>query len=250
MLLAAALFLVAACGREAGKARHVKVFAAASLRDALSELTDVFEQRTGIEPVINFGSSGLLAVQIQQGGRADVFISAGDAEMDRLEAAGLVAEGTRVDLLSNQLVVVVPKGGPALASASELTGDWLRLLSIANPDGVPAGRYAKAWLESAGLWEELADRVLPGINVRGALAAVEYGGAEAGVVYRTDAAISDQVTVAFAVPLGEGPAINYPIAAILSRPRLGRARRFIEFLREPDSLAVFERHGFVVRAPE
>jgi molybdate transport system substrate-binding protein len=242
------LACAAACGGD-GDEKRLKVFAAASLRDAIAELADTYHARTGIEPILNFGSSGLLAVQIERGGRCDVFLSAGEAEMERLLGAGLVHVDSRVDLLSNQLVVIVAAGGRKLESGEELAGPWLERLSIANPNGVPAGRYAKDWLVGAGIWDAVSDRVLPGIDVRAALAAVEHGGADAGIVYRTDAAISDGVEIAYSIPLEEGPEIVYPAAIPTDRQRMDEARRFLDFLGEPGSTEVFERYGFMARQP-
>ncbi|MCZ6597313.1 MAG: molybdate ABC transporter substrate-binding protein [Planctomycetota bacterium] len=222
------------------------VYAAASLADAMEELADRYHERTGTEVLLNLGSSGKLAIQIEMAGKADVFLSAGDEEMDRLEELGLIEPGTRGTLLSNQLVVIVPAGGRQISGHAELTGDWLKRLAIAEPESVPAGRYAKAWLQQAGIWDAVADRVMPGVHVRSALAAVEHGGAEAGIVYRTDAAASDGIEVVYVVPLAEGPRIAYPLAALADRPRLAESLRFIEFLGEPESRAVFERYGFLV----
>ncbi|MCP3916779.1 MAG: molybdate ABC transporter substrate-binding protein [bacterium] len=244
------LLALASCGGGGGGKKHIKVFAAASLRDALTELARDYQERTGTEPILNLGSSGLLAVQIERGGRADLFLSAGEREVERLITAELALADTRVDLLSNQLVVIVPTGGRKLTSAADLDGPWLERLSIANPDGVPAGRYAKAWLEDTGLWEGVKERLLPGLDVRAALAAVEHGGADAGIVYRTDAALSSDVEVAFEVPIEEGPRILYPAVVPSGRPRIHKAQRFLDFLREPSSASVFERYGFVVHQPK
>lgn len=240
-----ALLLAFACG--GGNAKRLKIYAAASLRDAISELATRYGERHGVEPVLNFASSGLLAIQVEHGGFADVFISAGDKEMDRLARNGRINAGTRRVLLSNQLVVVVPTGGHPVSGPSDLKGDWLTLLSLANTKSVPAGRYAKAWLEEVGLWEHLKDRHLPGVDVRAALSAVEYGGAEAGIVYRTDAAISEEIEVAYTIPLEEGPQITYPVACLSDSKHQAEALSFLRFLEEPESKAVFERYGFLVR---
>ncbi len=162
--------------------------------------------------------------------------------MDEVQAAGLVRPGDRVDLLSNRLVVVVPADSTAaLATPDELAR--VRRLALGDPQAVPAGIYARQWLEKRGLWERLRDRVVPTLDVRAALAAVESGNADAGIVYRTDAAVSKRVRVALEVPDGEGPRIVYP-AALLAAARGPAPRAFFESLRSPQARAVFERLGF------
>jgi molybdate transport system substrate-binding protein len=187
-------------------------------------------------------------VQIEQEGRCDVFLSAGDKEMDRIDALGLVDKESRKNLVSNQLVIVVPAGETGVKEPADLAKDVVRKLSIAHPESVPAGRYAKSWLESAGLWDSVKDKVLPGTDVRAALSQVEFGGAEAGIVYKTDAAISKKVAVAYAVPLDKGPKITYPAAAIKDRPRRDQSLAYLAFLRSEQARAVFQRFGFLVDA--
>jgi molybdate transport system substrate-binding protein len=160
--------------------------------------------------------------------------------MDEVEKAGLVRD--RVDLLSNRLVVVVPaESTTSLAAAEELA--HVRRLALGDPEAVPAGIYARQWLERRGLWERVRDRVVPTLDVRAALAAVESGNAEAGIVYRTDAAVSKRVRVTLEVPPGEAPRIVYP-AALLATARGAAARAFYEHLRSPAGREVFERLGF------
>ena len=130
--------------------------------------------------------------------------------------------------------------------AKQLAGPAVVRLSLANPETVPAGRYAKIWLEARNTWNDVAARVLPAIDVRAALSAVESGGAEAGIVYRTDALRTKRVHVIFEVPLAEGPAIVYPHAALRAARDERLARKLIEFLDGPAARAAFERHGFAL----
>ncbi|HKO56869.1 MAG TPA: molybdate ABC transporter substrate-binding protein [Thermoanaerobaculia bacterium] len=222
-----AVLLCAATARGA----ELRVSAAASLTDVLRELGAAYERRTGTEVVFNFGASSTLATQIVHGAPADVFVSADERQMDR------VATMTRRKLLSNVLVVVVPAGSRV---------DWMkaRRIAIANPQTVPAGVYAKQWLTSRGLWTKLAPRMIPTDNVRAALAAVEAGHADAGIVYRTDAKISPRVRIALVVE--DGPAISYPGAVLKGAASPKEAARFLDFLASPAAKAVFRRHGFVV----
>jgi len=230
------------------RAEEVLVFAAASLTDALKEVGRGFEAATGHTVAFNFGASSDLARQIKAGAPADLFFSADLARMDELEQAALLRPEDRVSLLSNVLVVIVPAGSPAVVRApSDLAG--FRRLALANPESVPAGVYARRWLASLGLWESLKDRVVPTLDVRAALAAVEAENAEAGIVYRTDAALSKRVRVALEVPRDQGPKITYALAALAGPGRAG-ARALRAYLASPAGLEVFRRHGFEILAPQ
>jgi len=227
---------------------EITVYAAASLRDVLQQITPACEEAVGVRLVFNFGASNDLARQIEAGNKADLFFSADEAWMDHVAQAGLADTESRRSLLSNRLVVVGLKDDLLnIQSPRDLVGPDVRRISLANPEAVPAGKYAKAWLESVGLWDRLRERVLPGLDVRAALAAVESGGAEAGVVYRTDAALSKKVRVLYEVPEGEGPRISYPVAALRDRPRLEVARRVVAWLSGPTAAAAFEQYGFIVQ---
>lgn len=259
MLLAArrfALFLVAAfalgsvAASTAAEAREIDVYAAASLRDVLEELAPRIEAATGARLVFNFGASSDLARQIVAAHKADVFFSADEAWMDHVAKAGLVDTGSRCSPLSNRLVVVVPRNSTlVVAEAADLAAPTLRRLSLAHPEAVPAGKYAKAWLEGRGIWASLAARVVPAVDVRAALAAVESGGTDAGIVYRTDAAISKRVRVAFEVPEAEAPGISYALAALQDRPQRELARAVVAGLRAPEAAPMYERFGFSFRSP-
>jgi molybdate transport system substrate-binding protein len=227
-------------------AEEVTVYAAASLTDALKEVAQGFEAKTGHKVVFNLGASNDLARQIEAGARADVFFSADRAQMDSLEAAGLVRATDRVDVLSNVLVVVVPVTRTArMRQPSDLLA--VKRLALADPEAVPAGVYARTWLESIGLWDRLEDKVIPTLNVRAALAAVESENVDAGIVYRTDAAISKRVKVAFEVPKDQGPAIVYPLARLARSTKAGPAE-LVRYLTSEPAREVYARYGFVVLA--
>jgi molybdate transport system substrate-binding protein len=242
----ATLPLFHACGGGGERKDVLYVYAAASMQNALEELNDLYRREHGVKIVLNGGSSGTLSMQIEQGGRCDVFLSAGEQEMDRLDELGLVDRETRFNLLSNQLVLIVPAGEDGVRTPADLKGEAVQHLSIAHPESVPAGRYAKEWLEHAGLWAAVQPKLLPGTDVRAALSQVEFGGAEAGIVYRTDAAVSSKVEIAYAVPLQEGPEILYPAAALTDRPRRQQSLDYLAFLRSKEARAVFERFGFLI----
>ena len=222
---------------------EVTVYAAASLRDALQAVAPVCEPLAGARLVFNFGASNDLARQIVAADKADLFFSADEAQMDKVASEGLLDAPSRRDLLSNRLVVVVPQDAKSeIRSAADLAS--IQRLALANPDAVPAGKYAKAWLEKAGVWEKVAARVAPFPDVRATLAAVEAGAVDAGVVYATDAAIAHAFRVAFEVPDSEGPRITYPLAVLKDRPAADASRRIAACLASDDARKVFEHFGF------
>lgn len=234
------------------------VSAASSLRDGLKEIGAAYEKRQPVKLVMNFGSSGDLAKQIDAGAKVDLFVSADELEVDKLVKKGLLDDSTRCVLLSNQLVVIEPldpehpevRGFSEPFQLAELAAPRVKHLSLANTESVPAGRYARAWLESKELWKPLAERVLPAVDVRAALAAVESGAAQAGIVYRTDAAQSKKVRLVHAVPLAEGPKIRYVAVVPKAAPHPNEAKALLAELRSKDSAKVFERLGFVLPEPE
>jgi len=225
-----------------GRAEEVLVFAAASLTESLEEIGKACEAKTGASVRFSFGASSDLARQIQAGAPADVFFSADTAKMDALEKAGIVRHADRREFLSNQLVVVVPiSSSRSVAGARDLAK--LPRLALADPEAVPAGIYARKWLEAEGVWAEVRPKLVPTLDVRATLAAVESGAVEAGIVYRTDSAISNKVRVVFVVT--NGPAIAYSVARLASS-KSSAARRFVDFVAGAEGRAVFERRGFGV----
>lgn len=229
-------------------AAEVAVLAAASLTDALREIAAAYERESGDKVVFNFGASSTLARQIREGAPADVFLSADEARMDGLEKAGLLAPGTRKSVLSNTLAIVVLADSTlAISRASDLAGSRVRNIALAEPQTVPAGIYAKAYLLKAGLWQSVSDKVIPTENVRAALAAVESGNVDAGIVYKTDALISKKVRVAFEVSAREGPAISYPFAALKESASPEAARRFLAYLDSKAARDVFAKYGFLLK---
>ena len=220
------------------------IYAAASLREALEDLAGPCGREAGTNIVYNMGASNDLVRQIEAGGKADIFISADAALMDKLQSGKLLEPGTRRSFLGNQLVVIAPADAVAAGSVAELFGG-ARRLSLANPEAVPAGKYAKAWLEKAGLWEDLKEKVVPGVDVRAALAAVESGAVDVGIVYRTDAFVTKKVKVVHEVPRAEGPAISYLVALLKDRPALDKSRKVLACLTGSIGKMVFETRGFL-----
>jgi molybdate transport system substrate-binding protein len=243
-LFAWALALVLAHCRQQDRPAELLVFAAASTADAMTDLGREFRAKTGATTVFSFGATGDLARQIREGAPADVLVSADADAVDALVGDHLVAPADRRPIASNRLVVIVPKDSRLRVTEP---GDLknARLVAIGDPEVVPAGRYAKKWLEKAGLWAELGGHVVPTLDVRAALAAVESGRADAGIVYATDAASSSRVEVSYQVPRESAPEITY-VAARLSRSTLASAARFVEFSSSNEARSIFLRHGFVI----
>lgn len=259
-VLAAAILAAAALPAGPGSAGaaederpELTLYAAASLRDALAALEGKASIACGHRIVFNFSASGTLARQIVAGARADVFFSADPAWVDSLVARKLIYLPSRRAVLGNELVVIVPAAAgedTPWSSPRKLADASIRRIALAQPETVPAGRYARAWFERAGLWAAVEPKVVPALDVRAALAAVASGAVDAGVVYRTDAATSARVAAVFAVPPGEAPAIRYEAAALAAGPRLEAARRLVAWLASGEAAAVFRAHGFTTLSPE
>ena len=196
-------------------AAEITVFAAASLTDSLEEIALGYKGQSDDSIVFYFGASSTLARQIGAGAPADIFFSADEAKMNLLEKKGLIETNTCKSRLGNALVIVVSSRGTLrLNSPRDLAGERIKRVALADTEAVPAGIYAKSWLESIQLWHAIRPKVVPTENVRGALAAVESGNVEAGIVYKTDAMISKKVKVAYEVPVKDGPNISYPMALV------------------------------------
>jgi len=232
-------------------ADEVVVFAAASLANALAEIEVGFEAATEHDVQVSLAGSSALARQIEQGAPADIFLSASTDWMDVIEAAGLIEAGSRLDLLGNTLVLIVQ--GDAAPVAIEPGLDLAGMLgqgrlAMALVDSVPAGVYGKAALEHLGLWSAVEPLVAQTDNVRAALALVATGEAPLGIVYATDAAATDTVTVIGTFPAGSHPAIVYPVADLANRDTEAEGE-FLTWLRGPEARAAFERQGFRMLAP-
>ena len=231
-------------------AAEVTVFAAASLTDAVTEAASRHEKASGDEIFVNFAASSTLARQIQEGAPADLFLSADEEKMTGLEKAGLLRPGTRATVLSNTLVIVVASDSSiAIRAPQDLASPAVRKIALADPRSVPAGIYAESYLRSLGLWTRVESRVIPTENVRAALAAVESGNADTGIVYKTDALISRKVRIAYDVPPARGPRISYPFAALRGGRSPEASLAFLAFLKSPEGLAIFRRYGFRTPAP-
>ncbi|TNE69142.1 MAG: molybdate ABC transporter substrate-binding protein [Rhodobacteraceae bacterium] len=247
---ALALAAVSAFAPLTAHAEDITVFAAASMTNALAEIEEKFEAETGHSLAISLAGSSALARQIQQGAPADIFISANPGWMDTLEEEGLVEPGTRFDLLNNSIVLIAAGDADAVEITPDLDLAGLLdggRLAMALVDAVPAGIYGKASLETLGLWDDVEAQVAQADNVRAALALVATGEAPYGIVYATDAAAEDSVTVVGTFPADSHPAIVYPAADLANRD-VPAETEFLEYLKGAEARAAFERQGFVVVA--
>jgi len=250
--------LLAACGqRDAAPAEAdaaappLAVFAAASLMESLDAATAAFEQASGQPVQVTYAGSPALARQIAQHAPVDVFISADSEWMDWLQQRGLVDPASRVDLLGNRLVLIGPADGATavtLAPGTDLRpllgGDGR--LALAMTDSVPAGRYAKAALQSLGMWEALQPRLAEAENVRAALLLVARGEAPLGVVYASDAQAEPRVAVLATFPADSHPSIVYPAARVRASGH-PQAQALLDWLATPEADAIFRRHGLAPR---
>lgn len=248
LLLLLAALPVAACANAATATPTITVYAAASLAGVLQRVADQYAA-SGAPPVkLSFASSAVLARQIAAGAAADVFIPADEDWMDYLSQRGLIRTASRVALVGNRLVLVAPVDSktvlqiaPGFALAAALGN---ARLALADPDSVPAGRYARAALTRLGAWDSVAARLARAEDVRGALAFVARGEAPLGIVYQTDARAEPRVREVALFPADTHPPIVYPLAQTTHASPA--AAQFVAFLRGPQAAVEFARAGFIV----
>jgi molybdate transport system substrate-binding protein len=228
------------------RAATVMVFAAASLTDSLKQVAGDYEKSSGDTIVFNFAASGVLARQIEAGAPVDIFFSADERQMDAVAAKDLIVPESRHDLLGNSLVIVTAPDNSTIHSATDLTNAAVQRIALGDWKSVPAGTYAKAYLEKTGCWGTVGPKVVQSENVRAVLAVVESGNADAGFVYKTDAAISKKVQVAYEVPPADGPKIVYPAAVMKESAQREAAMKFLAFLQSENAGEVFRKFGFMV----
>jgi molybdate transport system substrate-binding protein len=232
----------------AANAADVTVFAAASLTDVLSDIGKSYQHDTGKTVTFSFASSSVLAKQIEASSGVDMFVSADTDWMDYLDTRGLVAHNTRKDLLGNHLVLIAPAGSSvslAIAPHFDLLGALHgERLSIADPDTVPAGKYAKTALSVLGVWSGVAGRTVNAENVRVALTYVARGEAPLGIVYSTDAQTEPKVRIVGVFPENTHKLIVYPVA--LTKDAKPAAQAFFDYLGGTEARATFEKAGFVI----
>ncbi len=259
LILLSFIMLLAACGQEnraqndtgngipevAEKTSELTVSAAASLKDALEEIKTAYsKEKSNVAITYNFGGSGSLQQQIEQGAAVDLFISAAEKQMDALKDKGLLLEDTRKDLLGNRLVLVVPADSTNIADFKDLTKEQVKKIALGEPKSVPAGQYGEQVFTNLKIYDELKPKFIYGKDVKEVLTWVETGNADAGVVYETDAKASVKVKVAAIASEDLHKPIVYPVSVLKESKNQDAAKEFLNYLCREKAKPVFEKYGF------
>jgi molybdate transport system substrate-binding protein len=248
LFFAAAIFGAAgfpALGQQADKTGSITVSAAISLKDALTQLGPRYEKRVpGAKIVFNYGGSGTLEQQIEQGAPADIFFSAATQQMDQLKSAGMLADVPR-DIVANSLVLITLRDNETTKTLEDLTAPAVKKIAMGEPKTVPAGMYTQESLRHLGLWGSISEKVVYAKDVRAVLTFVETGNADAGFVYETDALTSQKVRLVTTVPENSHGPIAYPAAVLKNSKNPELAKAFLDFLAGPDARVVFQELGFI-----
>jgi molybdate transport system substrate-binding protein len=233
-------------------ADKLNVFAAASLKNALDAVSVSWKADTSKEATLTYAASNALAKQIEAGAPADVFVSADLTWMKYLSDRGLIAKGSNIQLLGNEIVLVAPKDSKIdlkIENGFKLTDAvGTGKLAMANVESVPAGKYGKVALEKLGVWASVEGKVAQAENVRAALKLVDLGEAPLGIVYATDAKVDAAVKVVGTFPADSHAPIIYP-AGIVAASKNSDAAKFLKYLQSDKAKAIFEGQGFVVLRP-
>ncbi|MFH7023925.1 MAG: molybdate ABC transporter substrate-binding protein [Heteroscytonema crispum UTEX LB 1556] len=247
LLLAIGLPLVTPSAVVAQSSTTLLVSAAASLKEALEEIKPVYQQsKSNVTINYNFGASGALQQQIEQGAPADIFISAAKKQMDGLEEKGLLVAGTRGILAKNSLVLIVPKNSVGISNFNSLADAKVKRIAVGEPRSVPAGQYAEQVFQKLGILQQVQPKFVLANNVRQVLASVESGNADAGLVYATDAKLSNKVKVAVTADEKYHSPIVYPMAVIKSSKNVQPAKEFVQFLSSNQAKAVLKKYRFIL----
>lgn len=223
----------------------ILVSAAASLKDALEEVKPLYKQtKPNVNVTYNFGASGALQQQLENGAPADIFISAAKKQMDALQSKNLILTNTRSNLLTNKLVLIVPKNSSGITSFRQLTDSKVKKIAVGEPRSVPVGQYAEEVFKNLGISQQIKSKLVLGNNVRQVLSFVESGNADAGIVYATDAKISSQVKQVATAPANSHSPIIYPVAVLKSSKNAAAARDYVQFLSSNRAGSVFQKYGF------
>lgn len=250
--------LSAGCGKAADTASEQKtqkseapvtltISAAASLKDAFGDIKKLYAKESpNVTLTYNFGSSGELMTQIEQGAPADAFVSAGSKQMDELKQKDLLINDTDKKLLKNEVVLIVPKTGSSLKNFEGLTDSSIKKVALGEPKSVPAGQYGAETLTKMGIYDKVQPKAVFAKDVKQVLAWVESGDADAGIVYTTDAKVSTKVKVIATAPEKYHSPIIYPEAVIKGTKNEKAARAFLKFLSTDSAKKVFQKYGFTI----
>ncbi len=224
---------------------NLTISAAASLQDAIQEIGHLYTQKIpNVKVSYNFGASGSLRHQIEQGAPVDIFICAASEYMDRLANKNLLLVNTRHNLLKNEVVLIAPHDNYDLNSFSQLNRNFVSRIAIGDPNSVPAGKYAKEVFSFLNLYQTIEPKLIFAKDVRQVLAYVETGNVEAGIVYKTDVQISDRVKTVATVPVNFHSPIIYPVAIIKDSKYPETAQNFFQFILSNTAKNVFRAYGF------
>ena len=236
------------------------VFAAASMTESMNMIAGSYKKSApDVKIVYNFDSSGTLKTQIEQGAECDIFISAGQKQLDQIDIKtdpkvntkklDLVLEGTRFNIVSNKVVMVVPKGHnpKGISDFRDAVTEKVFLIALGNSD-VPVGQYSEEIYKNLGLWDKLKsmNKISYASNVKEVLSQVAAGVVDCGIVYSTDAATSKGVDVVAEAPKGSHKPITYPAAILKKAKNPEAAAAFVDFLKGPESSKIFNKIGFAV----
>ncbi|MDU6853130.1 MAG: molybdate ABC transporter substrate-binding protein [Clostridiales bacterium] len=244
LVISLLVFIVSGCSQKA-LSRELTISAAASLTDCMADIQEAFKgQYPDIALKFNFGSSGALGQQIEQGAPVDVFFSAGIAQVQALIESGLVEEENTKEVLRNKLVLITGKDNGKSLSFKTLGETDLENLAVGDFGSVPVGQYTEEVFKALGLTDQLKDNLVYAKDVREVLFWVETGNAEAGIVYETDAKVSQKVTICDNADESWHDPIIYPVALIKGSPRLEEAKLFTDFLTSKEAQDIFRAYGF------
>ena len=233
------------CAKKSDR-KEITLLAAASLTDVCGQLKTAFEsENKNISLLFSFGSSGALQAQIEAGAPCDIFISAAKKQMNVLVEKNLIKKESVKNLLENQVVLILPEESSLeISSFEDLALPSVKMIAIGNPESVPVGQYTKAIYENLGLWNEIAEKANLASDVRTALFWTESASVDAGIVYATDAALSDRVKVVASAPEGSCPKVIYPAGIINKSENAEEAEKIMTFLTSPEAEKIFTEAGF------
>ncbi len=225
------------------------VSAASSLTDVLKQVDNLYmKENPNVTVTANFGGSGALQKQIENGAPVDVFLSAAAQQMDALQKEQLLLDGTRKDLLGNTLVLVVPDDSTlGITDFKDLAGDKVKKVAIGEPKSVPCGMYAEEVFKLDGITDQVNNKLVEGSDVRAVLSYVESGNVDAGVVFQTDANTTNTVKVVAQAPDAINATVVYPVAIIKDTKNVDAAKAYEAFLSGSEAQAIFEKAGFSVK---
>ncbi|MFL0267110.1 molybdate ABC transporter substrate-binding protein [Candidatus Clostridium radicumherbarum] len=257
-LITASILLLSGCGKNTDTSKTppadttqpsakvtLTISAASSLKNSLDEIKNLYTAANpNINITYNYGASGALQQQIEQGAAVDIFLSAATKQMDALDSKGLLLKDTKKNLLLNDVVLVVPKDSTAISAFKNLTSDKVKKIALGEPKSVPAGQYAEEVFTKLGILDKVKAKAVYGKDVKEVLSWVETGNADAGVVYATDAKISTKVKILETASSDTHSPIVYPEAVIKDSKNVDAAKDFLKFLSDDKAKAVFEKYGF------